>query len=53
MNLGATRFTVPENVVRRNRIGTVVVTLIGSADADEEARTEAATKIVSEEARAS
>jgi CBS domain containing-hemolysin-like protein len=38
---------------RRNRIGTVIVTRIGSADTDDETRTEAATKIVSEEARAS
>ena len=38
---------------RRNRIGTVIVTRIGSAGTDDETRTEAATKIVSEEARAS
>jgi dihydroxyacetone kinase len=38
---------------RRNRIGTVVVTRIGSAGSDEEARTDAATQVVSEEARAS
>ena len=38
---------------RRNRIGTVVVTRIGSTNADEETRTDAATKVVSEEARAS
>jgi hypothetical protein len=38
---------------RRNRIGTVIASRIGSADADEEARADAATQIVSEEARAS
>jgi CBS domain containing-hemolysin-like protein len=38
---------------RRNRIGTVVVTRLGAKDADEETRTDAATQVVSEEARAS
>jgi CBS domain containing-hemolysin-like protein len=38
---------------RRNRIGTVIATRIGSADADEEARADAATQIVSEQAQAS
>ena len=38
---------------RRNQIGTVIATRIGSANADEEARADAATKIVSEQARAS
>ena len=38
---------------RRNRIGTVIATRIGSTDTDEETRADAATQIVSEQARAS
>src|SRR5215213_402974 len=38
---------------RRNRIGTVIVTKISSADVEADARAEAATRIVSEQARAS
>ena len=38
---------------RRNRIGTVIASRVESADADEEARADAATQIVAEEARAS
>ena len=38
---------------RRNRIGTVLATRVEDADVDEEARAEAATQIVAEEARAS
>src|SRR5215216_3319182 len=38
---------------RRNKIGTVIVTQISSADSDADARAEAATRIVSEQAHAS
>jgi len=38
---------------RRNKIGTVIVTKISSADVEADARAEAATRIVSEQARAS
>ena len=38
---------------RRNRIGTVIATRIGSAEADDTARADTATEIVSEEAHAS
>ena len=38
---------------RRNKIGTVIVTKISSADSEADARAEAATRIVSEQARAS
>jgi hypothetical protein len=38
---------------RRNRIGTVIVTRISSTEAEADARADAATRIVSEQARAS
>jgi CBS domain containing-hemolysin-like protein len=38
---------------RRNRIGTVIVTKISSVDSEADARADAATRIVSEQARAS
>jgi CBS domain containing-hemolysin-like protein len=38
---------------RRNKIGTVIVTTISSAESEADARAEAATQIVSEQARAS
>jgi hypothetical protein len=38
---------------RRNGIGTVIVTRISSAESEADARADAATRIVSEQARAS